>query len=155
MEGQEADLSTLVCLNHFVHYTTVTTRIHEAPEEHSPAFQQRRPYERRIDEINEAFMLHTKTTDSAATSDWKERCKAKDTNKKCPVGIAWPLVAGRGDEADKSSATTEDGLAYNCFKHARIQDELADKLEKRMKPLMSQLVAEKGVTISGASAGSD
>ena len=132
-------------LNHFVHYTTVTTRIHEAPNEASPPFQQRKPYERRVDEINEAFMLHTKTTDSTATAGWKEHCRDTENAKDCPVGIAWPLLPGGGDEVDKSAKLSKDGLAYNCYQHGRIQHAFAGQLEKLLKPLKGQLEGKKTV----------
>ena len=88
-------------------------------------------------------MLHTKTTDSSATYNWKERCKDTKNAKNCPVGIAWPLVAGGRDETDKSSAVNSDGLAYNCYQHSRIQSDLAGKLETKIKPLMAQLESMK------------
>lgn len=124
-------------LNHFVHYTTVTQRIHEAPEEPSPPFVQRHPYERRVNELSEAFMLHTKTTSPSATVDWKKRCQdPDDTNRRCPVGIAWPLRS----EAQSSLKVNTDGLAYNCFKHHRIQNGLGlEPILKRYKALMASV----------------
>lgn len=121
-------------LNHFVHYTTVTRRIHEAPEQASPPFDQRLPYERRVDELTEAFMLHTKTTDPAATANWTERCRNIDEMKHCPVGIAWPLR----EEAGSQSKVNSDGFGYNCYQHARIQKDLGLKVRRLVLPLMKQ-----------------
>jgi hypothetical protein len=117
-------------LNHFVHYTTVTRRIHEAPGEPSPPFVQRRPYERRVDELTEAFMLHTKTTNPVATANWKERCRNTDETKQCPVGIAWPT--------ESHSKVNTDGLAYNCYQHTRIQRGLGESMRRYLEPLIKQ-----------------
>jgi hypothetical protein len=121
-------------LNHFVHYSTVTTRTLEFPKEVSPAFVQRGPFERRVDEINEAFMLHTKTTSPAATVRWKEKCTPQGLkDNKCPVGFAAPLLDF--DSSTKKNGKREEthGL-FNCYRHGRVE-ELVLKLNKIMAPI--------------------
>ncbi|OEU19268.1 hypothetical protein FRACYDRAFT_235318 [Fragilariopsis cylindrus CCMP1102] len=131
-------------LNHFVHYTTVTQRIHDAPHEDLPLYNQRRPYERRVNELEEAFMLHTKTTYPPATRQWTTSCtgQSEEDKKKCPVGIAYSLddytAEGREDLQQKRNTTTKAGFAYNCYQHKRIQNELAVKLQAFLQPFLNR-----------------
>jgi hypothetical protein len=118
-------------LNHFVHYSTVTARIHDAPDEASPPFLQRKPWERRVGEVDEAFMLHTKTTSPPATLNWRDHCQDPNKPKQCPVGIVWPLGGAK-------PTVTRDGLARNCYQHERIQKKLASKLQTILEPLRKQ-----------------
>jgi len=128
-------------LNHFVHYSTVTNRIHEAPNEDSPLYNQRRPYERRVDELKEAFMLHTKTTYPSATRNWIKSCKgqSEEDKKKCPVGIAYSFDPIEGEDLQqKENVRNKNGFAYNCYKHHRIQNELATKLQHLLQPFLNR-----------------
>jgi hypothetical protein len=130
-------------LNHFVHYTTVTQRIHDAPHEDLPLYNQRRPYERRVNELEEAFMLHTKTTYPSATRKWTTSCtgQSEEDKKKCPVGIAYSLDdSTEVDDLQKRLNTTHTkaGFAYNCYQHKRIQNELADKLQAFLQPFLNR-----------------
>ena len=120
-------------LNHFVHYSTVTRRIFEAPREMSPPFVQRRPYQRRTDELSEAFMIHAKTTHPSATLNWKALCRAngEQESKKCPVGVAHRLFGQA-----KQGEVSEDGLACNCYQHDRVQNEFVVKLHDLMQPIL-------------------
>ena len=111
-------------LNHFVHYSTVTRRIIDAPKEMSPPFKQRQPFERRVDELNEAFMLHTKTTHATATWNWGRNCRNSADSQNCPVGIAWPTSPLKIEDK-----VNQDGFAFNCYTHSRIQEEIAPVLE--------------------------
>ena len=124
-------------LNHFVHYSTVTKRILSNPEQASPGFIEKAPYERRVDEVNEAFMLHAKTTTPEATKNWNIKCHvsaaANKKNTACPVGIAFPLDAD--STAASNSTTSADGMVYNCYRHKSVQ-ELVPKLEKAMESLL-------------------
>ena len=125
--------------NHFVHYSTVTRRIQEDPKEESPLFIQRRPYERRVDELKEAFMLHTKTTYPSATKSWKRFCQGvgDDEKKKCPIGVPYDMDLSA--KALNESEQTKDGFARNCYPHRRIQDDLVFKLEELLRPLISEV----------------
>jgi hypothetical protein len=117
-------------LNHYVHYPTVTKRLVDFPNEKSPMFEAKAPYERRVDEVHEAFMLHTKTTDPQSTSGWKNKCKPNDLER-CPVGIVSPL----GALADSSGS-------YNCYQHERVA-ELLPKLNAAMTPLVAKFRSMK------------
>jgi hypothetical protein len=120
-------------LNHFVHYSTVTRRIHDAPNEASPPFIQRRPYERRVNELTEGFMLHTKTTSPYATKQWRILCRkaGEEKQKKCPIGFPYTQDA-TGHVLDESQ-TTNNGFVRNCYQHSRIQHGMVPKLEKLLK----------------------
>lgn len=105
-------------LNHFVHYSTVTKRIVDHPDQVSPMFIEKAPYERRVDEISEAFMLHAKTTSVEATQGWAKRCHVgkQNTKKGCPIGVPFPSEAEKGE-----GNITKDGLVYNCYNHKKVQ----------------------------------
>ena len=122
-------------LHHFVHYSLVTKRLLDVPTEISGFFKDHAPYEKRVDERTEAFMLHTKTTSPKATQGWRKACRGrgnKDGDKKkdnnCPVGIAFPSET-------KEGSVNQDGLEYNCYTHDRITTELAPQLKTLLKPL--------------------
>jgi hypothetical protein len=118
-------------LNHYVHYPTVTKRLVDFPKERSPQFEAKSPYERRVDEVDEAFMLHTKTLDPQSTAGWKNKCKPNDLDH-CPVGIVAPL----GARLDSSGS-------YNCYQHQRVAD-LLPKLHEAMSPLVAKFRSMKG-----------
>eukprot|EP00980_Cylindrotheca_fusiformis_P020094 scaffold7169_cov107-Cylindrotheca_fusiformis.AAC.3 len=133
-------------LNHFVHYTMITQQIHETNEQQQrriPAFIQRSPYERRVNELTEAFMLHTKTTGPHETVGWEKRCTSTNTttsrNDKvsCPIGIPWPINVVESEQDEKPS-WNQDGWMYNCYQHDVIQNRLAPQLDKILKPLFEE-----------------
>eukprot|EP00546_Thalassionema_frauenfeldii_P011998 CAMPEP_0178912968 /NCGR_PEP_ID=MMETSP0786-20121207/10573_1 /TAXON_ID=186022 /ORGANISM="Thalassionema frauenfeldii, Strain CCMP 1798" /LENGTH=793 /DNA_ID=CAMNT_0020585641 /DNA_START=205 /DNA_END=2589 /DNA_ORIENTATION=+ len=142
-------------LNHFVHYSTVTQRLLTHPKEPSPAFIQRRPYERRVNELEEAFMLHTKTTGPSQTRGWQSLCvvvvvvaeddddNAKKKNKKkkqrrsCPIGIPFPLDHDTINNNNNNNTATQDGLKYNCYQHKRVQD-LVPKLTEAIQRVLAR-----------------
>ena len=127
-------------LNHFVHYSTVTHRIIEAPDEASPPFIQRRPYERRVDELTEAFMLHAKTTHPDSTKHWQNLCKGtgEEEKKKCPIGFAY--IQEENGRVVAGSERTKDGYARNCYQHKRIQNGIVPKLEKMLSHKKKRMV---------------
>lgn len=122
--------------NHFVHYSTVTRRIVDAPNEKSALFIQRRPYERRTNELTEAFMIHTKTTHPSMTRNWKVLCKGtgEEERKKCPIGIPHNMSV-----QETGWPRTKDGLACNCFQHDRVQNEFVIKLQELLKTFSNPL----------------
>ena len=63
-------------LSHYIHYSVVTRRIIDSPREMSPRFRQPRPYERRVDDLSKAFMLHAKTREEGETAGWALACSA-------------------------------------------------------------------------------
>jgi len=123
-------------LNHYVHYSVVTKRLLDAPNEASPRFVEKFPYERRVDELSEGFMLHCKTTSPEATLGWKEKCTRNDS---CPVGIPWPLKIEQihGD----ASLANSDGLKFNCYQHERVVKTVLPKLKSIVTPLLQHFHA--------------
>jgi len=125
-------------LNHFVHYTMVTQRANVHPDERIPAFLQRAPYERRVNELTEAFMLHAKTKPPAQTQGWKRICAAalqSSGKQTCPVGIPWPLNV---TTTNQEPVLNEDGYSFNCYQHSKIQNHLVPRLREILKPLQAQ-----------------
>ena len=118
-------------LNHYVHYSVVTKRLIDAPSEVSPRFVEKFPYERRVDEVEEAFMLHTKTLSPESTVGWKEKCAKNESS--CPVGIPWPL----NNSQTKPRLFNGDNLKYNCYRHEQVTAVLS-KLKPLMEPLLER-----------------
>jgi len=120
-------------LYHFVHYSTVTqgiTRTFKDQSGWTRSYHESSQSERITDEVNEAVMLHTKTTSTEQTSRWKMRCH-HDFEKKwrgCNVGFPWP----DGVEEQGDLSHDEDGMKYNCFQNKRITDYWVPKLREAM-----------------------
>jgi len=135
-------------MNHFVHYSVVTRRILDEPMEGSPRFAERSPFERRVDELNEGFLLHTKTTGPEMTSKWREKCPRKSITvgkNPCKVGIpSEEIILGektnslaKGDDEGSSKA-----FQSNCYRHGRVMKEWVPKLEAALQ-LMSKPMGEQ------------
>ncbi|CAB9526917.1 Pfam:DUF23 [Seminavis robusta] len=131
-------------LMHFVHYSIVTRRLLEAPNEWSGLYKDRPPNERRVDERNQAFLLHAKTTSPKATEYWKKQCpvvtvddtkpdrKGKDKKSNdCPVGIPYPPGA-------KEGATDAGGREYNCYPHEVVSEVVVPRLKELLPPLLQR-----------------
>jgi hypothetical protein len=128
---------------HYVHYSTVTQGLMRTYDDVKRGWK--RMYgertERVTDEINEATMLHTKTTTPEQTSRWEKRCHYQFDKKwrGCYVGFAWP----NGTE-DPKNGHNENGMMYNCFANENFGNywvpKLKDALNKRHR-LLSELVA--------------
>mmetsp|Transcript_10732 Transcript_10732/g.23779 ORF Transcript_10732/g.23779 Transcript_10732/m.23779 type:complete len:983 (+) Transcript_10732:105-3053(+) len=124
-------------MNHFVHYSIVTRRILDKPLETSPRFAERAPFERRVNELTEGFLLHTKTTGPEMTSKWHEKCSRKGIGttqtSSCKVGIPSSEIL-LGEENTNVLARGEgDGhsIAFesNCYRHSIVMNEWVPKLE--------------------------
>ena len=102
-------------LHHFVHYSLVTKRLLDFPNEKSGFFKDHAPYEKRVDEQKEAFMVHAKTTSPQATRNWRKLCQGD--MKDCPIGIT------------KDGSVYQDVMNSNCFTHDSITAEFAPKLK--------------------------
>jgi hypothetical protein len=109
-------------LNHFVHYPMATVRINEHPDEMSPRFKAKHPYERRVDEVSEGFMLHTKSTLPHHTVGWYGKCVA--SADKCPVGVPHVLEGNGSDLARGLGAKFKP----NCYRNERIVNEIGARL---------------------------
>lgn len=119
-------------LNHFIHYAAVTRLINEKPK--MPRVLGR-PYERRVNELSEAFMLHTKTTPPKMTRDWKQECVIPG-NSKCRVGIPWPYW----QEENKTITDThnKEGFAYNCFENRKIHTKMVGEVRRALRPYLDK-----------------
>ena len=118
-------------LNHFVHYASVTRLINENPKMHRVVGY---PYERRVVEISEAFMLHTKTTAPKTTRDWKTKCTTKSSA--CRVGIPWPFW--QEENTTFSETHNGQGYAYNCYENRKIHTVMVGKLRAALQPYLEK-----------------
>jgi hypothetical protein len=118
-------------LNHFVHYAAVTRLINEKPTMHRVVGY---PYERRVVELTEAFMLHTKTTPQKSTREYKTRCTVPDNG--CRVGFPWPFW--QEDNKTISETNNTDGYAYNCFENRKVHTVMVGKLRAAMQPYLER-----------------
>ena len=113
-------------LNHFVHYPMATVRINEHPGEMVPRFKAKHPYERRVNELTEGFMLHAKSTLPRHTIGWYDKCKA--STDKCPVGFPHPFQ-GNGSAVTKE---LESQIKPNCYRNERIVKEIGPRLREAL-----------------------
>lgn len=118
-------------LNHFVHYAAVTRFINDRPRMPRVVGY---PYERRVQELTEAFMIHAKTKPTRRTKAWKTECGNGD---KCPLGFAWPHYQGENTTVEEGM-TNEFGFPYNCYEHRKVNDVLAGKLRSALEPLLAK-----------------
>lgn len=122
-------------LNHFVHYAAVTKMIIDQPSMPRVVGY---PYERRVDESTEAFMLHTKTKAPRRTKSWQTKCK-EDANS-CPIGIPWPHY--QDDNVSYVEGTkNDDGFVYTCWESRKIHGVLANKLRHALEPFEKKWTA--------------
>mmetsp|Transcript_32071 Transcript_32071/g.71982 ORF Transcript_32071/g.71982 Transcript_32071/m.71982 type:complete len:192 (+) Transcript_32071:158-733(+) len=129
-------------LNHFVHYSVVSKQVLDNPMESSPRFVERKPFERRVDELNEGFMLHTKTTAPDKTRNWSEKCTRRgggSQSKSCNVGIPSKQILGKLDPAvsDTNSGNVVSVFESNCYRHQSVIN-LIPHLEMAMKSVTGQ-----------------
>jgi len=136
-------------LNHFVHYPVVTRQILDKPLATSLRFYERAPFERRVDELTEGFLLHSKTTGADMTSKWQEHCLQKGmSNKKnsnCKVGIPSPATI-IGEEMNSLSGLNGADLSHafesTCYRHGRVTREWVPKLEAALHSLSRHVEGE-------------
>lgn len=131
-------------MNHFVHYSIVTRQIIDRPLLESQRFVERSPFERRVNEITEGYLLHSKSTLPEMTENWHSKCPLKDAYgsiKDCKVGI--PATNALGDEnLEEKPVTIENDNAVsapfqsNCYSHLRVKH-LIPSLEDAIKRLTS------------------
>ena len=126
-------------MTHYVHYATVTEGILQTKDEASvdgkswtPSFRESSKEDRVTDEINQAVMLHSKTTVPEYTTDWKKRCKLGAKNSEgenCRVGFPWP----GNTNTIGSKKENEEGFAHNCFTNEKLNSVWIPKLRTSMK----------------------
>eukprot|EP00986_Skeletonema_menzelii_P005799 scaffold2145_cov136-Skeletonema_menzelii.AAC.4 len=131
-------------LNHFVHYSVSTRQIIDSPDLESFRFNERAPFERRVHEIEEGFLLHTKSTLPEMTLDWHSKCPRKAASgsiKDCKVGMPSSDVLGVDTASEESRLIDTDNLVSakyesNCYPHFRVK-RFIPALEEAMKKLTS------------------
>lgn len=124
-------------LSHFVHYSTITNDILITKSEADAQrkrwdhfFFERNKSERFTDELNEAVMLHTKTTVPGNTKGYKKTCKfgfVENWKEKCRVGF--PIPNNKLDV----NASRPDGYTYNCYTNDKLTNIFIPKLKEAMK----------------------
>jgi hypothetical protein len=123
-------------LSHFVHYATITNDIltthSEAAAEKkrwNQYYNERDKSERFTDEVNEAVMVHTKTTVPGNTKGFPKYCKfgfVETWKAKCRVGF--PIPNNKLDV----NASRPDGYKYNCYTNDKLTNTLIPKLLEAM-----------------------
>ena len=125
---------------HYVHYATVTGGLLQTKDEAKKKgepwymhFRETRKTDQFTDELNQAVMLHTKTTVPEYTTEWQTRCKEgvnAGHGKNCRVGFPWPQ-----NNDNNPQKATPDGMGYNCFTNEKLNKywipKLRDAIEKR------------------------
>lgn len=123
-------------LSHFVHYSTITKGILEtyadmrAKGKHWDYwYRESKASERFTDDINEAVMIHSKTTVPGNTKGYERTCKfgfVPTWRDKCRVGF--PIPGNQKIE----NATTAEGYEPNCYTNEKVTDKYVPKLRELM-----------------------
>ena len=137
--------------NHFVHYSTVTKALATTYAETRPYnynwtrfFREDPPSERRVDELNEAMMIHTKNLDKSQTNLWESRCRYDFPKKHlgCSIGFPWADGVFQHDTNVKDHPSLEQeqedydpltGWKYNCHVNRRVDDFWIPRLAKAIQ----------------------
>lgn len=128
-------------LNHFVHYSVATREIIDHPDLESLRFNERPPFERRVNEISEGYLLHSKSTLPEMTANWHSKCPLKAASgsiKECKVGIPSTNLLGAGKEEKPGIVESDNSVSTafekNCYPHHRVKH-LVPSLERAMERL--------------------
>jgi hypothetical protein len=124
-------------LSHFVHYSTVTKGILATYKEKKSKgkawyywYSEDKKSERFIDELEEAVMIHSKTTVPGNTKGYAKTCKLGFKGKfyeKCRVGFPIP------NNIKIENATTPEGYELNCYTNEKVTNLYIPKLREAMK----------------------
>lgn len=136
-------------LNHFVHYSVVTRQIIDHPDMESMRFMEKAPFERRVNEISEGYLLHSKSTLPDSTSKWHSKCPRRgesgSSSNSCNVGIPSSNLLGIDglDDLDElelvpTQRHNQVSSIYesNCYPHLRVQH-LVPLLEEAIQRLQA------------------
>jgi len=126
-------------LQHFVHYSAVTTLLDENRTEYErQGFRWTRrgkdPRQRRSNERTEGLMIHAKTVATRETSYYQRQCHIDNfllppgKRGSCLLGMPWPAADGHLN----SPNATSEGLFYNCYVNEKVEQILVPQLEKAM-----------------------
>lgn len=130
-------------LSHFVHYSTVTkgiletysdtinnTNIQKMNIRWNYGYREPTKSERFTDELNEAVMIHAKTTVPGNTKGFTRICKYIENrgwNQKCRLGFEIP------NNILIENATTPDGFLQNCYKNRKVTEYYVPLLKEKLK----------------------
>lgn len=138
-------------LSHFVHYSTITKPMADLS---APRRKYAEPIssERFTDELNEAFMLHSKMVRFTDTIHWKDRCKYgyvldKWGLEKCRVGIPFKSEIKNIAQADTlkdNEKLDSENFVYNAFRYDRVADYWVPRLEAAIQKRLNKSTREKG-----------
>ncbi len=123
-------------LSHFVHYSTITKGILETYADRKAQnrgwdywYREPKSRERFTDELEEAVMIHSKTTVPGNTKGYRKTCKlgfVETWKEKCRVGFAIPenkLIA---------NVSIFEGYQPNCYTIDKVTNLLVPRLRKLM-----------------------
>lgn len=133
-------------LQHFVHYSTVTTLLDKNRTEYEKeGFRwQRRgkdPRQRFANELTEGLMIHAKAVSVSETAGQQKICgyithrNTKLMRRLCRFGVPWP----QNVSALKGPGASEDGWLYNCYLNDKVEYELVPKVEAALHKIQSSL----------------
>jgi hypothetical protein len=119
-------------LSHFVHYSTVTKGMMVTHKEQKKGwnywYRESKSSERFTNELEEAVMIHTKTTVPGNTKGYDRLCKLgyqPSWKEKCRVGFPFP-------NNKFVNASTPGGYAYNCYTNERVTETYIPNLRAAM-----------------------
>ena len=137
-------------LSHFVHYSTVTRgiletyldRVNKSKNEQKRItwdYWYREPIrsERFTDELNEAVMIHAKTTVPGNTKGFPRLCRyieQRKWNEKCRLGFEIP------NNILIENATTPEGFLQNCYKNRKVTEYYVPLLKEKLKERLESAV---------------
>ncbi len=129
-------------LSHFVHYSTIThdilktyTEFEKEGKHFEQFYFEKFTKERFTKELEQAVMVHTKTTVPGNTKGYKKTCKFgfQETWKDiCRVGF--PIPNNKLDV----NASRPDGYKYNCYTNEKLTSTFIPKLREAMKKRLGQ-----------------
>mmetsp|Transcript_56406 Transcript_56406/g.63181 ORF Transcript_56406/g.63181 Transcript_56406/m.63181 type:complete len:841 (-) Transcript_56406:1912-4434(-) len=132
MPAEKQIYRTDYVLQHFVHFSTVTTYTMMNMKETIAAGMNfwkvaPDPLSRFADEQIEVTMLHAKAMATQDTAGWQKRCKG-ELKGECRIGVPHP-------DLNASSTVIKDNLGwlYNCYVNPKIEDYLIPLLNEEMK----------------------
>ena len=120
-------------LSHFVHYSTITKGILESVVNKPTSklkYKESSSSERFTNELDEAVMLHTKTTAPGDTRKWFDWCKfgfKGNHRQQCRVGFPYP------DSTSTGETSTKDGYGHNCYTNTKLTNVFIPKLKQAMQ----------------------
>ena len=130
--------------SHFVHYSTVTNGILETNLDKKKKgrkwkywYSESKQSERFTDELEEAVMIHSKTTVPGNTKNYDRLCKFGFEGKwheKCRVGYPIP------GNIKVENGTNPEGYELNCYTNEKVNNKYAPELREAMNKRTGQFL---------------